>query len=54
MPGSRLEILEGVRHFPQSEDPERFVEVLVDFMTTTEPISGGSTSLHDLLVDGAG
>ena len=52
IPGSRLEIFEGVRHFPQSEDPERFVEVLVDFMTTTEPASRGSASLHDLLVVG--
>ncbi len=35
MPGSRLEILEGVGHFPQSEAPKRFVEVLSDFVDST-------------------
>lgn len=54
IPGSRLEIFEGVRHFPQSEDPERFVEVLVDFMATTEAAQHGSPRLHDLLVEGGG
>jgi pimeloyl-ACP methyl ester carboxylesterase len=53
IPGSRLEIFEGVRHFPHSEDPERFVEVLVDFMATTEPARPGSARLHDLLAEGA-
>jgi pimeloyl-ACP methyl ester carboxylesterase len=53
IPGSRLEIFEGVRHFPQSEDPERFVEVLVDFMTTTERAGPGHGRLHQLLAEGA-
>jgi pimeloyl-ACP methyl ester carboxylesterase len=35
MPGSRLEIFEGVGHFPHIEAPERFVEVLTDFLDTT-------------------
>lgn len=35
--GSRLEILEGVGHFPHVESPERFVEVLLDFLDSTEP-----------------
>lgn len=35
IPNSRLEIFEGVGHFPQAEAPERFVEVLSDFMTST-------------------
>jgi pimeloyl-ACP methyl ester carboxylesterase len=37
IPGSRLEIFETVGHFPHCEAPERFVEVLVDFMTSTAP-----------------
>ena len=37
MPGSRLEIFEGAGHFPHCEDPERFSNVLVDFMRTTQP-----------------
>lgn len=37
MPGSRLEIFEGVGHFPHVEDPLRFTSVLVDFLRSTEP-----------------
>jgi pimeloyl-ACP methyl ester carboxylesterase len=47
MPGSRLEIFEGVGHFPQVEVPELLCEVLMDFLATTPaagvgalPISG--------------
>jgi len=36
MPGSRLAIFNHVGHFPHCEDPDRFVEVLVDFITSTE------------------
>ncbi len=51
IPGSRLEVFPGVRHFPQSEAPERFVEVLLDFIATTER-PHDATRLHDLLVEG--
>lgn len=37
IPGSRLEIFEGVGHYPHCEAPERFVEVLVDFIASTAP-----------------
>ncbi|HMK11447.1 MAG TPA: alpha/beta fold hydrolase [Acidimicrobiales bacterium] len=37
MPGSRLEIFEGVGHFPQTEAPSRFVEVVSDFVDATPP-----------------
>jgi pimeloyl-ACP methyl ester carboxylesterase len=37
MAGSRLEIMEGAGHFCHVEDPRRFVEILSDFMHTTEP-----------------
>jgi len=37
IPGSRLEIFEGVGHYPHCEASERFVEVLVDFIASTEP-----------------
>ena len=39
IPQSRLEILPGVGHFPHVEDPFRFVEILVDFLHSTEPSS---------------
>ena len=37
IPGSRLEIFEAVGHYPHCEAPERFVEVLSDFIETTVP-----------------
>jgi len=37
IPGSRLEIFEGVGHLPQLEAPGHFVEVLDRFLTETEP-----------------
>src|SRR6185312_13772581 len=37
IPNSRLEIMQGVGHFPHVEDPFRFVEILTDFLRTTEP-----------------
>jgi pimeloyl-ACP methyl ester carboxylesterase len=39
IPNSRLEILPGVGHFPHVEEPFRFVEILTDFLRTTEPSS---------------
>ena len=35
--GSRLEIFPGVGHYPHAEDPERFVDVLTDFIENTMP-----------------
>jgi pimeloyl-ACP methyl ester carboxylesterase len=37
IPHSRLEIMQGIGHFPHVEDPFRFVEILVDFLCTTDP-----------------
>ncbi len=36
-PHSRLEVMPGVGHFPQSEDPAGFVKILKDFLRTSEP-----------------
>lgn len=35
--GSRIEIIEGAGHFPHVEEPMRFVEILADFIGSTEP-----------------
>jgi pimeloyl-ACP methyl ester carboxylesterase len=37
LPGSRLEIFDGVGHLPQVEQPGRFITVLEDFLAETEP-----------------
>jgi pimeloyl-ACP methyl ester carboxylesterase len=37
MPGSRLEIFPDAGHFPFNDDPDGFVDVLSDFIATTDP-----------------
>jgi pimeloyl-ACP methyl ester carboxylesterase len=37
VPGSRLEVFASSGHFPQLDEPERFSEVLVEFVESTEP-----------------
>jgi len=37
LPGSKLEIFDGVGHLPQIEQPGRFITVLEDFLGETEP-----------------
>ncbi len=37
VPTSRLAVFEDSGHFPQLDEPERFVEVLGEFIATTEP-----------------
>lgn len=54
MPGSRLEIFEGVGHFPHVEDPLRFTRVLFDFLATTEPASDRNTAAELLRSSAAG
>jgi pimeloyl-ACP methyl ester carboxylesterase len=36
--GSRLEIFDDSGHFPHTEEPHRFVDVLSEFVDTTEPL----------------
>jgi len=52
MPGSRLEIFERAGHFPYRDEPERFVEVLLDFMNATEPASMSADALRDAVKAG--
>ena len=37
LPHSRIEVFDGVGHFPHCEAPERFQQVLIDFVESTEP-----------------
>jgi pimeloyl-ACP methyl ester carboxylesterase len=49
MPGSRLVIFDDVGHFPHCEAPDRFVDVLVDFITTTNPAQLSEARWRELL-----
>ncbi len=52
MPGSHLEIFEGSGHFPFHDDPDRFVEVLEQFISSTEPAVYDQDYLRGLLRTG--
>jgi len=54
IPGSRLEIFEGVGHYPHCESPERFVEVLCDFIESTVPARITASARHVTRAPGAG
>jgi pimeloyl-ACP methyl ester carboxylesterase len=53
VPGSRLEIFPKAGHFPQLDDPQRFVEVLTEFIDTTEPADMDGDEWGDMLRAGA-
>lgn len=52
MPGSRLEVFEGAGHFPHHAEPERFVDLLVDFVASTEPATYDHDRWLELLAEG--
>ena len=49
MPGSRLEIFEDAGHFPHHQDPGRFIALLRDFLSTTEPAPYSPAQWRELL-----
>jgi pimeloyl-ACP methyl ester carboxylesterase len=50
MPGSRLELFERAGHFPHMDETVRFVEVLCDFLATTEPAELDPDALRQRLL----
>ena len=50
MPGSRLEVFQGVGHFPHLECPALFVDALVDFIATTEVADRDPKRYRELLL----
>jgi len=52
IPDCRLEVMEGVGHYPHVEEPVRFVEILRDFLRTTEPCKFNPEEQLDLLRQG--
>ena len=49
MPGSQLEIFQGSGHFPFHDDPDRFVEVVEQFIDSTDPAVYDQDYLRELL-----
>ncbi len=54
VPGSRLEIFQGSGHFPQLDEPERFLDVLIDFMDGTTPAQLDHERWRELLREDRG
>jgi pimeloyl-ACP methyl ester carboxylesterase len=54
MPGSRLDIIEGVGHFAHVEAPARFLATLRDFLATTEPLAESDSAWRSMLLDQVG
>jgi len=50
---SRLEVIEGVGHYPHVEKPYQFVEILRDFLETTEPSRFDPEELRSQLHEGS-
>jgi pimeloyl-ACP methyl ester carboxylesterase len=53
MANSRLEIFESSGHFPHQDDPARFVDVLLAFLSSTEPARLSSSLLGTLVKESA-
>ena len=52
VPSSRLELFEGAGHFPHLDEPQRFLDVLLDFVDSTEPAAVDDRDFRDLLRGG--
>jgi pimeloyl-ACP methyl ester carboxylesterase len=50
MPGSRLEIFDGVGHFPQLERPRAFARLLSEFLEDTEPAVLDAATMRERLL----
>src|SRR3954447_23975983 len=49
VPTARVEVFRGAGHWPHLDDPERFCDVLLDFIATTEPAQHDLDSWRRLL-----
>jgi pimeloyl-ACP methyl ester carboxylesterase len=54
LPNSRLEIFEGAGHFLHVEQPQRFAQVLRDFIESTQPAERAANTFRELLLAQAG
>jgi pimeloyl-ACP methyl ester carboxylesterase len=53
VPSSRFEVFEGAGHFPHIDDPQRFVDVLEEFIDSTEPADLSYEDWGEMLRTGA-
>jgi pimeloyl-ACP methyl ester carboxylesterase len=49
VPNARVEVFEGAGHWPHLDAPDRFCEVLLDFLATSEPAAHDRDSWRALL-----
>jgi pimeloyl-ACP methyl ester carboxylesterase len=52
VPSARIEVFEGAGHWAHLDEPDRFCDVLLDFIATTEPAAHDMDSWRRLLADG--
>ena len=52
VPSSRLEVFEDAGHFPHVDDPQRFLDVLLDFIDSTEPADVDSKTWREMVQAG--
>ena len=52
VPSSRLEVFEDAGHFPHVDDPQRFLDVLLDFIDSTEPARVDPKAWRDMVKAG--
>jgi pimeloyl-ACP methyl ester carboxylesterase len=53
MPGSRLVVFEGARHYPHHDEPIGFSAAVTDFIDTTPPSQPDEDALRRLLLERA-
>ena len=51
---SQLEIMDGIGHFPHVEDPERFCDMLLEFLGSTTAGPVGPEPLRDVILGNTG
>jgi pimeloyl-ACP methyl ester carboxylesterase len=53
VPSSRLEVFENAGHFPHVDDPQRFLDVLLDFIDSTEPAKVDAKTWREMVKTGS-
>ena len=54
VPSSRLELFEEAGHFPHLDEPQRFLDVLLEFIESTEPADVDADQWREMLKTGRG